>query len=136
MKYLVDPQLVIDVLEGKGEWSRPVSELFERHRGDELILAQVSYLALCQAFVGIRSLQDEFLNRLGIMVAKTAPAVVLNAAYAAWSRYQKENLSARGGMSVFDQLYIGACALLYDGILTRNGALYRAYYDSLNVIEP
>ena len=38
--------------------------------------------------------------------------------------------------SVFDQLYIGAYALLYDGILTRQGDLYRKYFESLNVVEP
>ena len=35
MKYLVDPQLIVDVLEREGEWSKPVSALFERHRSDD-----------------------------------------------------------------------------------------------------
>ena len=136
MKYLVDPQLVVDVLERGGEWSERVAALFERHRGDELVLAQVSYLALSPSFVGIRSMQDRCLDGLGIKVARTAPAKVMDAAYVAWSRFQKENPGERGGMSAFDQLYIGAFALLYDGILTRNGALYRTYYETLNVVEP
>ena len=33
------------------------------------------------------------------------------------------------------QLVIGAYALLFDGILTQQGAFYRRYFDSLNVIE-
>ena len=36
----------------------------------------------------------------------------------------------------FDSLYIGAFALFYDGIITRQGDLYRQYYPSLPVIEP
>lgn len=86
--------------------------------------------------MGIRSMQDRFLDNLGVTVTKNAPAKVMDAAYSAWSRYQKENPVVKGGMSVFDQLYIGAYALLFDGILTRNGSLYRTYFDSLNVIEP
>ena len=81
-------------------------------------------------------MQDRFLDNLGVKVTKNAPATVMNAAYQAWSRYQKENPIAKGGLSVFDQLYIGAYALLYDGILTRNGDLYRNYFESLKVIEP
>ena len=136
MKYLVDPQLILDVLEGKGDVAARASALFERHRADALVLAPTSYLALSASFMGIRSMQDRFLEGLGVKVSGAAPAEVLSAAYSAWSRYQKENAMQKGGMSVFDQLYIGAFALLFDGILTGNGDLYRKYFESLNVIEP
>ena len=136
MKFLVDPQIVTDALKGESEEGRRALDLFEAHKADELILAPTSYIALSPAFMGIRSMQDRFLEGLGIKVARTAPAKVMDAAYAAWSRFQKENPGERGGMSAFDQLYIGAFALLYDGILTRNGALYRTYYETLNVVEP
>ena len=136
MKYLVDPQLILDVLEGESECRERATACFEAHRNDELILAPTSYIALSPSFMGIRSMQDRFLDNLGIRVARSAPAKVMDSAYQAWSRYQKENPMVQGGMSVFDQLYIGAYALLHDGILTRNGSLYRIYFDSLNVVEP
>ena len=136
MKYLVDPQLILDVLESEGEWAGKVAALFERHRGDELILAPTSYVSLSPAFMGIRSMQDRFLETVGIRVTRNAPAKVMDAAYSAWSRYQQDYPRVAGGSSVFDQLYIGAYALLFDGILTRNATLYRTYFDSLNIIEP
>ena len=136
MKYLVDPQLILDILEGASEQSKSAEALFERHRADDLVLAPTSYLALSAAFMGIRSMQDRFLDNLGVKVTKNAPAKVMDAAYSAWSRYQKENPVVKGGMSVFDQLYIGAYALLFDGILSRNATLYQTYFDSLNVVEP
>ena len=136
MKYLVDPLLVTDALEGESEEGKSAVALFEAHRADDLILAPTSYLALSPAFMGIRSMQDRFLENFGIRVTRNAPAKVMDAAYSAWSRYQKENPRATGGNSVFDQLYIGAYALLYDGILTRQGDFYRKYYESLNIVEP
>ena len=136
MKYIVDPQLLLDVLERDCKRSESAAALFEKHRRDELVLAPTSYLALSPSFMGIRSMQDRFLDNLGVTVAKNAPAKVMDAAYSAWSRYQKENPVVKGGMSVFDQLYIGAYALLFDGILTRQGDLYRKYFESLNVVEP
>ena len=136
MKFLVDPQLVTDALKGESEEGRRALDLFEAHKADELILAQTSYIALSSAFMGIRSMQDRFLETLGVRVTKNAPARVVDAAYSAWSRYQQDNPRIAGGNSVFDQLYIGAYALLYDGILTRQGDLYRKYFETLNVVEP
>ena len=136
MKFLVDPQLIMDALKSESEEGRRALNLFEAHKADELILAPTSYIALSPAFMGIRSMQDRFLETVGIRVSRNAPAKVLDAAYSAWSRYQQENPRVAGGNTVFDQLYIGAYALLYDGILTCQGELYRKYFESLNVIEP
>ena len=136
MKFLVDPMLITDALEGESEAGERAVALFESHRADELVLAPTSYLALSPAFMGIRSMQDRFLENLGIRVTTNAPAKVMDAAYSAWSRYQEENPRVTGGSSVFDQLYIGAYALLYDGIMTRRGDLYRKYFESLNIVEP
>ena len=135
MKFLVDPQLIMDALKGESEEGRRALNLFEAHKADELILAPTSYIALSPAFMGIRSMQDRFLETVGIRVSRNAPAKVMDAAYSAWSRYQQENPRIAGGNSVFDQLYIGAYALLYDGILTRQGDLYRKYFETLNVVE-
>ena len=136
MKFLVDPQLITDALKGESEEGRRALDLFKAHKADELILAPTSYIALSPAFMGIRSMQDRFLENIGGRVTRNAPAKVMDAAYSAWSRYQQENPRVAGGNSVFDQLYIGAYALLYDGILTRQGELYRKYFESLNIIEP
>ena len=135
-KYLVDPELLLDILSGRGDAGPRATAFLERHRGDELVLAPTSYVALSAAFMGIRSMQDQFLKNFGITVTRNAPAKVMDAAYTAWSAYQKENPTVKGGMSVFDSLYIGAYALLFDGILTRQGDLYRRYFDTLNVLEP
>ena len=136
MKFLVDPQLITDALKGESDEGRRALDLFEAHKADELILAPTSYIALSPAFMGIRSMQDRFLENIGVRVTKNAPAKVMDAAYSAWSRYQQDNPRVAGGNSVFDQLYIGAYALLCDGILTRQGDLYRKYFESLNVVEP
>ena len=135
MKFLVDPQLITDALKGESEAGKRAIALFEAHKADELILAPTSYIALSPAFMGIRSMQDRFLENFGIRVTRNAPAKVMDAAYSAWSRYQQDNPRVAGGNSVFDQLYIGAYALLYDGILTCQGELYRKYFEALNVVE-
>ena len=134
-KYIVDPQLVTDILDAKSEEAARANALIESHRGDELILVPTSYVALSSAFMGIRSMQDRFLENLVIKVARTASEKVLSAAYSAWSRYRQDHPGAEGP-GAFESLYIGAFALLYDGLLTRQGALYRKYFETLTVIEP
>ena len=134
-RYIVDPQLVTDILDAKSEAAARANALIEAHRGDDLILAPTSYVALSSAFMGIRSMQDRFLENLGIKVTKTTSEKVLSAAYSAWSRYQKDNPGSEGP-GIFESLYIGAYALLYDGLLTRKGDLYRKYFETLTVLEP
>ena len=115
MKYLVDPQLILDVLEGESECREHATACFEAHRKDELILAPTSYIALSPSFMGIRSMQDRFLDNLGIRVARSAPAKVMDSAYQAWSRYQKENPMVQGGMSVFVVCALSFLLRHYDG---------------------
>ena len=56
MKFLVDPQLVKDALEGESEAGKRAIALFEAHKADDLILAPTSYIALSPAFMGIRTM--------------------------------------------------------------------------------
>ena len=135
-QYIVDPRLVVDILEGDAEWGVRSARLVDGHRSDRLFVTPLSYLALGPAFMGMRPLQDAFLANLGIGVAQKFPIEVMNSAYRAWCAYKGDNPRASGPGSAFDSLYIGAFALLYDGILTRQGDLYRRYYPSLPVFEP
>ena len=135
-QYIVDPRLVVDILEGDAEWGVRSARLIDRHRNDRLFIAPISYLALGPVFMGMRSMQDAFLVNLGINVAQKFPIEVMNSAYKAWCAYKGDHPGASGPGSAFDSLYIGAFALLYDGIITRQGDLYRQYYPSLPVIEP
>lgn len=136
MEYLVDPRLVVDILDGDPEWARRSAKLIDAHARDTLLLAPISYLSLGPAFMGMRTMQDEFLQNLGISVIGSVPVDAMYAAYDAWFRYQKDHPNAKGVGSVFDSLYVGALALLHDGILTRQGDLYREYYKTLRVFEP
>lgn len=136
VQYIVDPQLIVDMLENDPQWGKPSTELMNAHKGEVLLLAPISYLALGLAFRGTRTMQDEFLSDLGITVIQHIPIKIMHAAYGAWCKYQKENPGVGGGGNVFDALYIGACALNYDGILTRQGELFRACYPQINAVEP
>ena len=135
-QYIVDPRLVVDILEGDAEWGVRSARLMDRHRNSRLFISPISYLALGPVFMGIRSMQDAFLANLGISVAQKFPIEVMDSAYKAWCAYKDDHPGASGPGSAFDSLYIGAFALLYDGIITRQGDLYRQYYPSLPVIEP
>ena len=135
-QYIVDPRLVVDILEGDAEWGVRSARLMDRSRNNRLFIAPISYLALGPVFMGIRSMQDAFLANLGMSVAQKFPIEVMDSAYKAWCAYKDDHPGASGPGSAFDSLYIGAFALLYDGIITRQGDLYRQYYPSLPVIEP
>lgn len=136
MKYIVDPRLLLDILEDDPERGGPALALLEKHKNATLVLAPISYVALAPAFMGLRELQDEFLSNLGITVATDFPLETLHTAYKAWSEYVRDNPDKVGGGNELDFVCVGAVALLHDGILTRDGAFFRKYFLSLRVIEP
>lgn len=135
MRYVVDPRLLVDVLEGDPERGPKAVKLFEKHRKDILMLAPISYMALGPAFMGQKELQDEFLENLGVTVGAGLPLEPLHLGYAAYCAYCKDHPGEKSH-GVLDSLYVGAYALLADGILTRWGELYRAYFPTLKTIEP
>lgn len=136
MQYLVDPRLVVDVLDAEPEWGERSARLFDRYRKSELFLTPVSYLSLAPAFLGRRTVQDEFLKCLGIAVLGPLSVEAFAAAYRAWCRYQANNPNEPGLGGECVSLYLGATALQFGGLLTRRGAFYRRYYPNLVIIEP
>ena len=136
MRYVVDPYLVVDVLDGDPEWGERSARLFDAHREDTLVMASLAYLSLASAFCGRRQLQDEFLTGLGITIAGNGVEWSLDAAYDVCSHYHQDNPDVGSGYMPFGMLSSGAVALACDGILTRHGDLYRRYFPALKVIEP
>ena len=63
---LVDPCLILDVLENDPLHGQSSAALIDRYANGGLVISPISYLELAPAFQGNRTLQDEFLGKLGI----------------------------------------------------------------------
>lgn len=135
-RYWVDPRLLVDILEDDPERGLKAAELLEAHRKDLLMLTPGSYMALGPAFEGRKEMQDMFLANLGVTVGMEPQFEMLQQGYAAYCAYCKDHPRMKRNNGVLDSFAVGALALKADGLLTRQGDLYRTYMPSLRVIEP
>ena len=133
--YVVDTPILLDILENDPEYGASSAALLDRYSDATLHISLISYFELAPAFDGNRSLQDEFLGQLGVVlshqnVRETGPLV-----YRAWARhYRRVKASGGQGGFPFVPCLLGTLACCLDGIITRRGALYRSIFPELNVI--
>ena len=130
--YVVDTPILLDILENDPEYGASSAALLDRYSDASLHIS--SYFELAPAFDGKRSLQDEFLGQIGVVlshqnVRETGPLV-----YRAWARYYRRVKALGGQAFQFVPCLLGTLACCYDGIITRRGAIYRAIFPDLNVI--
>ena len=132
--YVVDTPILLDILENDPEYGASSAALLDRYADATLHISLISYFELAPAFDGKRSLQDEFLGQLGVVlshqnVRETGPLV-----YRAWARYYRRVEASGGRGFPFVPCLLGVLACCFDGIITRRGAVYRAIFPDLNVI--
>lgn len=135
MTWMVDLQLIVDVLEGDPVHGEASAKLIDEYRHfGELYISPVAYIQLGPLFGGLKELQDKFLESLGIAMAEKTlqnhTAMVLSA----WCRYVKTSGDTTSEIP-FTKLLIGAAALAHDGLLTRRGEEFKRFFPKLKCIN-
>lgn len=131
---LVDPCLVLDVLENDPRYGHSSAALIDKYANGGLTLSPVAYLELAPAFAGNRTLQDEFLGKLGISVKCVFPESDLPPLHRRWARCVEEAAASGRAQPSFVAFINGACALTAEGLLTRRVELYRSLFPTLNLV--
>ena len=120
MAWVVDTCLLIDVAENDPDWGKKSAKRLDSKQSEGLVLCPISYIELGPVFEGQPSLQEEFLKNLGIHWIEPWIWQDAKEAYEAWFRYvQLKRLSKCSKRPIADIL-IGAFAMRFDGLLTRN----------------
>lgn len=136
MTWLVDLELIVDVLEGDAVNGRSSAALIDEYRHfGELYLSPVAYIQLGPLFGGMKELQDKFLSSMGIAIAQKGAHDHSGAVMAAWSRYVRTS-GDRVCEIPFTKLLIGAAALSHEGLLTRRPEEFKRFFPKLKCVGP
>ncbi|MBI5801602.1 MAG: type II toxin-antitoxin system VapC family toxin [Verrucomicrobia bacterium] len=136
MAWVVDTCLLIDVAEEDALFARRSGELLEAKESDGLVACPVTLVEMGPMFGGVWEDLESFLQPMGVQW--NAPwtdrdtEIAFHAWHAAVQRKRQRTVPLR---PVADVL-IGAFALRFEGLLTRNAADFKTLFPTLNLVEP
>ncbi len=136
MPWVVDTCVLIDVAEGDPGFSRDSARLLDRKRSASLLVAPISYVELSPRFRGVETAQNDFLEAIG--VEWTEPWIWTDtiAAYEAWNEFIAKRRRREIHKRPIADIMIGAFALRFDGLLTRNASDFQKLFPALRIEGP
>jgi len=136
MAWVIDTCLLIDVAEADPTFGLSSATFIDSKRGEGLGVCPVTYVELAPVFNGDRSLQNEFLLKLGATWPEAWTIADTIAAHEAWHRYVMSKRSGKIPKRPVADVLIGAFALRFDGLLTRNEPDFRTVFPTLRIAAP
>ena len=136
MAWVVDTCLLIDIAEADPSFGVASAKLLDARRGDGLTVCPVTYVELAPVFNGDAVAQNEFLFNLGVTWPENWLPTDTEEAHRAWHRHVAARRSTKIPKRPLADVLIGAFALRFDGILTRNESDFRNGFPSLTIVAP
>lgn len=136
MAWVVDTCLLIDVLEQDPAFGSFSADLLDRHAEEGLVISPITYAELAPAFEGDRDLQDEFLDGVGVAYREDWTWDDTLRAHRAWHAHTLRRRLGQAPKRPLADLLIGAFALRFQGLLTRNPSDFQATFRSLTLRLP
>jgi len=133
MAWVVDTCLVIDVLDDDPAFGATSAVLIDEHASHGLVLCPVSYVELAPAFLGGSRRQQEILDKVGIDGRQSWTWEDTSRAHLSWNTHVTRRRQRSALSRPVADVMIGAFALRFDGLLTRNVRDFRALFPSLPV---
>jgi predicted nucleic acid-binding protein len=133
--WVVDTCLLIDVAENDPEFGKTSARLLDRRRSAGLLIAPVSYVELAPLFNGVTEAQNEFLDSSGVNWTHTWTWPDTIAAHRAWDHYLLKRRTGKISKRPIADVLIGAFAVRFNGLLTRNTKDFRGLFPDLPVEE-
>lgn len=138
MAWVVDTCLLLDIGLDDPSFGLKSEVLLAEKSAEGLVVCPVTFVELGPAFAGDLSSQRKFLFNLGVDFEEAWTDRDTDIAAKAWAKHILHRRARRSLVSkrpVADVL-IGAFALRFDGLLTRNSADFRGLFPKLRVISP
>lgn len=136
MAWVVDTCLLIDVAEADPRFGVASAQLLDRLRPDGLIICPMSDVELAPVFEADESLQQQFLQNMAVSWQERWAEADTRAARLGWHDYVTRRRAGPVPKRPLADVLIGAFAMRFQGILTRNDADFRQLFPKLTAVTP
>lgn len=136
MAWVVDTCVLLDVGLDDPTFASSSESLLSAKHAEGLLVCPVTFVELAPAFSGHLDALEEFLLQLGVdhpegwLTKDTANACE------AWTRHVQKRRNHQTAKRPIADVLIGAFALRYQGLLTRNADDFRRLFPTLHLIAP
>jgi predicted nucleic acid-binding protein len=136
MPWVIDSCVLLDVALKDPVYGVPSALFLEDKRGDGLVVCPISAIEVSPFFDGDLKNVREFLKVMGSesdapwMEADTESAAI------GWSRYVRLKRAGKADRRPVADILIGAFAMRYKGLITRNPDHFRPFFPELTLAEP
>lgn len=136
MAWVVDTCLLIDVAVADPAFGLSSANLLVNRLRDGLTVCPVTYIELAPVFGGDRLAEEQFLTNVGVIWPEAWTLADSLQAHTAWALHVQRKRQRTTAKRPIADILIGAFALRFQGLLTRNGADFRRQFPGLVVVEP
>jgi len=136
MALVVDSCVLLDIALRDPSFGIPSALLLENRRKQGLVACPISIVEICPQFDGRIATTKDFLRLVGADTDTPWLAQDTERAAEAWARYVSMKRAGKTAARPIADILIGAFALRFDGLVTRNPAHFAAYFPSLSLIDP
>lgn len=134
MAWVVDTCLLIDIAEADRTFGESSALLLDSKAGDGLVIGPITYIELSPVFEGDVNQQNEFLSGIGVQWQQGWTWEDAKSSHAAWWAYVKRRRLGNSPKRPIADILIGAFALRFQGLLTRNARDF-SVFDKLKVVS-
>jgi predicted nucleic acid-binding protein len=131
--WVIDTCLLIDIADADPNYSAMSGKIITGYHSQGLIVSPISYIELAPAFKGVMAAQNHFLAKLGVDWTERWTWADTQHAFAAWSEHMAGRRDRQSACRPIADILIGAFALRFRGLLTRNVRDFRRLFPNLRI---
>lgn len=136
MAWLVDTCVLIDLAEADPRFGAAAARHLQARLHDGLLISPLTYVELAPVFQGSREVEDEFLAEAGIRADEPWTRDDTRVAHQAWWAWVERRRRREVPKRPIADLLIGAMALRFQGLITRNGGDFASLFPTLRISDP
>jgi predicted nucleic acid-binding protein len=136
MAWVVDTSVLVDVFENDPQFGRKSAQCLTKYVKEGLVICPITYIEFSPLSNGDPALLDAFLQQTGVSWVESWSRQDTVEAFGIWGQHIAAKRSGAALKRPIADVLIGAFALRFQGIITRNPKDFTRLAPNLRIIVP